>query len=99
MSDDVEEGAGVEEAQDEPQLLLVHEGGEVGDHVLVVAAGHGLDLLEQLVHAGVPLFQVNALYGALLVANLAVGGVNHRGSPVPYNLLHLVTKKNRKKGK
>ena len=42
VADDVEEGSGIKEPEDEPQLLLVDEAGVVRDHVLVVAARHGL---------------------------------------------------------
>lgn len=79
MFDNVEQAAAFEQPQYEPQLLFNHEAGVVGDDVLVVAAGHGLDLLEELVHGRVPLLEVDALDGALLVARAAVGGVHYGG--------------------
>ena len=88
--DDVQKTADFKQPEYEPKLILDHEAGEVLDHVLVVAAAHGLDLLEELVHVGVPLLQVDPLDGAPLVAGEAERGMDHSGGALADHLLQLV---------
>jgi len=70
--DDVKQGSGAQEPQDQPELLLVNETSEISHDIFVVARRHGLDLLQKLVHAGVPLFQVDSFYGTILDIIIAI---------------------------
>lgn len=74
--DDVEERATAQQLDHQPQFLLHHERGVIGDHVVVVARRHGLYLLQQLVHRGVPFLQVDLLDRALLPSRLAIGRID-----------------------
>ena len=65
----------------EPEFFPHDERCIVCDNVFMITTGHRLNLLQQLVHRCVPLFQVDLFDGTPLLSRLAVGCMNcRRGS-------------------
>jgi len=74
--DDVQQRTTFQESKDQPELFPHHKRGVIGHNILVKTRGHGLNLLEQLVHRRVPLLEVDALNGALLVPGDTVSAMD-----------------------